>query len=243
MIINLKQKTIGFTLAEVLITLLIIGVVAALVIPAIINDTQEAEFKTSFKKHYAEINAAYTSLVQDNGGSLKGVYANIFEFSNAFKEKISYIKFCPVGTAANCIPNLDEYKYLDMTNGAHPSGCISGLIKYPGSVNNWTSIILHDGTTITILGWAINCDQSDTYKNNLCSSVNAAINIDVNGIKPPNVLGKDLYTILPYEKTIKPDGISAHMSPYTGSYNACDYVHSCSNSSSGSGCAAKVLRD
>ena len=42
----------GFTLAEVLITLLIIGVVASLTIPAIINNTQEAENKTVWKIVY-----------------------------------------------------------------------------------------------------------------------------------------------------------------------------------------------
>ncbi len=38
-----QHKKKGFTLAEVLITLLIIGVVSSLVIPALINDTKNAE--------------------------------------------------------------------------------------------------------------------------------------------------------------------------------------------------------
>ncbi len=39
----------GFTLAEVLITLLIIGILASLIIPAVINDTKEAELKVALK--------------------------------------------------------------------------------------------------------------------------------------------------------------------------------------------------
>ena len=47
------KKTIGmggFTLAEVLITLGIIGVVAAMTMPTLINSTQGAQYKTAFKK-------------------------------------------------------------------------------------------------------------------------------------------------------------------------------------------------
>ena len=40
----------AFTLAEVLITLGIIGVVAAMTIPTLISNTNGAQFKTGFKK-------------------------------------------------------------------------------------------------------------------------------------------------------------------------------------------------
>ena len=40
----------GFTLAEVLITLGIIGVVAAMTLPALVNKTQNQELVTAFKK-------------------------------------------------------------------------------------------------------------------------------------------------------------------------------------------------
>ena len=44
------KKRLGFTLAEVLITLGIIGVVAAMTIPTLMNQTGQAEFKTGLKK-------------------------------------------------------------------------------------------------------------------------------------------------------------------------------------------------
>ncbi|MDO5438036.1 MAG: prepilin-type N-terminal cleavage/methylation domain-containing protein, partial [bacterium] len=40
----------GFTLAEVLITLAIIGVVAAISIPSVISNSQQQEFKTGLRK-------------------------------------------------------------------------------------------------------------------------------------------------------------------------------------------------
>ncbi len=48
----------GFTLAEVLITLAIIGVVAALTIPSVIVRTQQQEFKTAAKKAYSVLSQA-----------------------------------------------------------------------------------------------------------------------------------------------------------------------------------------
>ena len=44
-----KQK--AFTLAEVLITLGIIGVVAAMTLPAVINTTKNKELETALKNH------------------------------------------------------------------------------------------------------------------------------------------------------------------------------------------------
>ena len=48
----------GFTLAEILITLAIIGVVAALTIPSVISNAQQQEFKTGLKKAVSVLNEA-----------------------------------------------------------------------------------------------------------------------------------------------------------------------------------------
>jgi prepilin-type N-terminal cleavage/methylation domain-containing protein len=48
----------GFTLAEVLVTLTIIGVIAALTIPALLQGTNQAEYKTALKKAVATLNQA-----------------------------------------------------------------------------------------------------------------------------------------------------------------------------------------
>src|SRR5574344_1540654 len=48
----------GFTLAEVLIVLGIIGVVAAMTIPTLMNQTGQAEFRTGFKKIISTLNQA-----------------------------------------------------------------------------------------------------------------------------------------------------------------------------------------
>ena len=51
-------KRFGFTLAEVLITLGIIGVVAAMTIPTLIANTNSAKFRSQFKKSLSTLNQA-----------------------------------------------------------------------------------------------------------------------------------------------------------------------------------------
>jgi len=50
-----KNKS-GFTLAEVLVTLAVIGIVAALAVPSLLNNTNQQEYKTGLKKAVALLN-------------------------------------------------------------------------------------------------------------------------------------------------------------------------------------------
>lgn len=78
----------GFTLAEVLITLAIIGVVAAMTIPSVIVRTNQQEFKTGAKKAQSAItNALQLVEVQDGLTFTDGN-----DFINAFASKMNIIK-------------------------------------------------------------------------------------------------------------------------------------------------------
>lgn len=57
----------GFTLAEVLITLGIIGVVAALTMPSLIQSYKERETVSRVKKFYSMINQALLLAINENG--------------------------------------------------------------------------------------------------------------------------------------------------------------------------------
>lgn len=54
------NKKSGFTLAEVLVTLMIIGVIAAMTIPSLMQSTAQQEFRAAFKKATSMINQAVT---------------------------------------------------------------------------------------------------------------------------------------------------------------------------------------
>lgn len=62
-----QSKRIAFTLAEVLITLGIIGVVAALTIPTLIAKHQEKTRITKLKKIYSQLQNAFNLAVYENG--------------------------------------------------------------------------------------------------------------------------------------------------------------------------------
>ncbi len=57
------MKNRAFTLAEVLITLGIIGVVAALTIPSLINSYKDKQFKTAYKKAYSDMQNVFLDAI------------------------------------------------------------------------------------------------------------------------------------------------------------------------------------
>ena len=78
----------AFTLAEVLITLGIIGIVAAMTLPGIINDTRYAEIQTSLKKNYSITQQALLQMSIDEGQVIKADYGNLIlesKLKNYFK--------------------------------------------------------------------------------------------------------------------------------------------------------------
>ena len=68
-----NKKTYGFTLAEVLITLGIIGVVASLTMPALIQNSKKTETSARLKKFYSLMEQAIIMSELANGNSLDWV--------------------------------------------------------------------------------------------------------------------------------------------------------------------------
>jgi len=86
----------GFTLAEVLITLGIIGIVAAMTIPTLINQTKHAEYVTALKKASSVLSQAHEQIVADNGdfASALSNATTSTDFANVFVPKLKVAKNC-----------------------------------------------------------------------------------------------------------------------------------------------------
>lgn len=190
-----KNRINAFTLAEVLITLAIIGVVAAMTIPSLINSTKDLELKTAWKKEFSILNQAGISMAADNGGDLVNLFGTVAGQEDTMIDYYSqYLK-----VTKKC-----------MTGKLATDGCwhkFQKFYKYSGDPyeNDWDTLgglVLNDGTFVALVLNSPTCTHTDTAKDNGCGY----ITVDVNGFKGPNKVGKDIFgmfllkngTVAPY---------------------------------------------
>lgn len=100
----------GFTLAEVLITLGIIGVVSAIVMPAIITDIQGKQYSVARKKALATIGEAGRQIAV-NGEMGNAVDAEDF-VENYLKRQLKMVKTCKNADLKACGIETDTNKIL-----------------------------------------------------------------------------------------------------------------------------------
>lgn len=171
---QLKLKICAFTLAEVLITLGIIGIIAALTIPALINSTQDAEFKNSWKENYSIISQASKLMAQDNGNSLKGLFTNDAAVANAYTNYLKIAQTCSPPNTLTCIKSMSSV----------------------GWATSFTSLTLNNGSAVLLTAtssWAGATNCTDNGRGNpLGKTYCIEFWLDVNGNKGPNINGKDL---------------------------------------------------
>jgi len=185
----------GFTLAEVLVTLAIIGVVAALTIPSLIQGSQNTAIVTSVKKAYATFSQAYTSFIADEN-TMTSVWTGDKQHVlvlNQFATKLSVIKNC--GTGTGCFPDV-IYKMLEGSN----------ILNYNQSVN-YAKAILADGSAIYIYDNNGACNSNLGTVTNWCGN----IAIDINGVKEPNQLGKDYFVFRVLSTGVYPAGVNGEI--------------------------------
>lgn len=116
------SKKVAFTLAEVLITLGIIGVIAALTMPSLIQNYKKKEYSTRLKRFYSTMSQAVKLSEIDNDTVLNWDYANnldkeLTEPTEKFLKKyiLPYIKQYELSDNENLdIGPLAEYKLISV---------------------------------------------------------------------------------------------------------------------------------
>ncbi len=192
-----KEYKKGFTLAEVLITLGIIGVVASLTLPTLVQKQQEKATVTALKKFYSMLSQAYIQAKLENG-TVDTWYETSMtqqERSKLVAEKLT--KF--IKTTNICYSNHNEC-LITKKNG------IDGKSRNFNS-SNYVTFITSDGMSVLVNGY------SSTEMNNEINSIGfiyADIIVDINGNKKPNILGKDTFSFLLTSNKIVPAGIQNH---------------------------------
>jgi prepilin-type N-terminal cleavage/methylation domain-containing protein len=197
---GITRNLLGFTLAEVLIVLTIIGIVAAITIPALVNNIQDQQYKSALKKEFSVINQAYQQITVDNGSMLNALSAcsNNTCFKDILKPYFKVIKECNSGTVSgNCFTPTANIKYLN--NLPADDNQYLGI-----SSGNTSGLILADGALLDIALDTNNCTQSrGTAYSNECGW----ITVDVNGFKGPNQWGKDIYNFRITATNVMPSGV------------------------------------
>lgn len=214
----------GFTLAETLITLGIIGVISALVIPPLINNYQKTQYLTGLKKAYSELEQmlqmymadegvselSQTALFTKNGTEEYGESTNRHQqLEQVMKKYFKIVKSCSPSQTDCGI----EAKFLYFQDGG--SLYEENIDYLDGSTPGSSKFFTADGKTFII--YLTTTDGSCSYwspiglPNEIVSGplkgICARVSIDVNGTKPPNQLGRDFFTEFEV-------GLDGHLYPY-----------------------------
>ena len=171
-LLSIKKKT-AFTLAEVLITLGIIGVVAALTLPTLIQNHQKQVMLTQLKKAYSVLNQAFKLSEIENGEyEYWELPSGGAEERHAFAEKY----WVPFLNSAKYCSNYTECGYKE----EYPWSNLNGSRKNDyGISENGANYILPDGTYLRFSS--------------------GGVLIDLNSSKNPNIYCKDVF-VFDYDK-------------------------------------------
>lgn len=171
MYIKKNSTTSAFTLAEVLITLAVIGVVAALAIPSLMTNTNNTEYKTAYKKAYAIASQALLQGVNDYSIIARTGWTDATNNTinwNAFRTKFQATKYCDgtVIPTANCWDMSGE----KFNSSQAPTTSTPAFVDSSG------------------MQWV----QGNT---NFGSLITGDVLVDTNGNKGPNHFGKDRFRL------------------------------------------------
>ena len=192
----------AFTLAEVLITLGVIGVVAALTMPALLTNIQENINKEKVRTVKYKLTQATDKMKSQD---LIGPYETSMDFVNELKKHLSIAKVCDDTNLAGCWPsgtvntNSGAKNITSITKGSELKALALGTAQ-----TKTVGIVTGDGTPM-ILVYSPVCTPLDPVKSYTWSVVdgkpetNATTNcisaiFDINGAKGPNKIGTDVRT-------------------------------------------------
>lgn len=217
----------AFTLAEVLITIGIIGIVAALTMPSLIQKNKEKATVTAVKKAYSVLSNAYTLAKLDNGDPTNWntiTYASFDGAVNGLKVLSKYMKSVKICDNEADINKCAPYKEITLLDGQP--------IAVDGSY-----LFLSDGSILSYFVESENCTGNWGNTKEL-KSVCAELHVDINGKKGPNIAGEDIFHFYLTKYGIVPFGVPEATRLFEGHCNKkINYFPN------GWGCAAWVIHN
>ncbi len=184
---NNASEKYAFTLAEVLITLAVIGIVAVLTLPNLIQNHNEKAWSTAQDVFTKRLEVATRQMNTEE--KLAG-YENTMDFVNELKKYIKITRICDSDEITKCFA-----KEVVWNEGEEP-------VPMDDNISTAESFGLDWGTEIVgvqfangvsaLIAYNLNATQ-DPYNNQFSATSNSmAILYDVSGNKNPNTNGKDI---------------------------------------------------
>lgn len=218
------MKKYGFTLSEVLITLGIIGIVAAVTMPSLIQNKNDKETVNRLKKVYSSLSQAYLMLNAEYGDPTNWGITH----ANGGTPEIPTEE----GTKGSInLANLFARYMRTVKNCGADKGCFSPDSRVDNR-RDVGKIMLNDGTALGFAGLSGECTFNRGNTKHL-SSVCAWIIVDTNGSRRPNQYGVDIF-----EFSLTKYGIIPYGTPEDTAY---PFETSCFKHNSSNGCTAWVL--
>lgn len=189
--IFLRRK--GFTLAEVLITLAIIGVVAALTIPTLVQNYQTRAWDTSAKVFERKLEEA--TRVMNTQQTLAG-YTRTKDFVEELSKHIKITKICDSDELSNCFAEKATWEIFNIDYASEQEDLKLSELKTALDLGqaDWDTeaigVQFANGTT-GLLAYNPECTQNP-YSNQITGTSCLAMIYDTSGYKSPNTTGKDI---------------------------------------------------
>lgn len=246
-----QEKKSAFTLAEVLITLTIIGIVAALTIPSLSAKYQKQQYVIKLKKVYTTLSNGFRQMI-----AVEGV-DNFMETNFV----LNGLPNCSASTVRNyrCEAAMKkyfkyEYKRYKMAseytvrnyrglNGIDLSGSGARFLTPEGALI-YISVLqnLYDPPSTADISQIK--QSGGTLYHNI-----AMIDIDVNGFSPPNIYGRDMFSfVLGQNGILYPNGGldvalagCIGIDPKECSWNTEGLDEACNDGGSGLMCAGRII--
>ena len=186
-----KRKKAAFTLAEVLITLAIIGIVAALTIPTLVQNYQERAWNTASQVFQRKLGEALR--VMNVQGTLAG-YTTTEAFVDELSKHIKITRICDNDDITTCFSDTVTWgdEEVDMSKvkkaknfGQNDWDTNTVAVQFANGING-------------VIAYNPSCTQNQFSNNEITINENGigtnclAILYDVDGFKNPNTENKDL---------------------------------------------------
>ena len=229
----------GYTLAEILICIGIVGVLAALTIPRVVGNFDKKASGTSLGRTVQLLQDGMSNVIQEaqNNNDIGKAFSNLaaIQFRDIGLDGNEYIV-----DGGNLFQNVRSFLNLteDDTYITENIKTYTGDNPSDDVINGYTAYKL--AKTNSVVMYRDASGQADTSDNN---AIIASILIDTNGIKNPNRFGQDIFLFgLANNGVLVPAGSQAYYD--SEDINPQSVVNGCANApGNGISCAARVMAD